>query len=50
MIQVGIIGVTGYTAIEAIRWLLQHPEAKVAVATSRQSDGTDLVEVARWSI
>lgn len=45
MIKVGIIGVTGYTAIESIRWLLQHPQAEVTVATSRQSDGVDLAEI-----
>ncbi len=39
MIRVGIIGASGYTAIEAIEWLLRHPQAQVVAATSRQADG-----------
>ena len=45
MIRVGIIGVTGYTAIESIRWVMRHPEAQVTVATSRQHDGCNIAEV-----
>jgi N-acetyl-gamma-glutamyl-phosphate reductase len=36
MIRVGILGATGYTALEAIKLLLRHPEAKITAATSRQ--------------
>lgn len=36
MIRVGILGASGYTALEAIKILLRHSEAKVTVATSRQ--------------
>jgi N-acetyl-gamma-glutamyl-phosphate reductase len=36
MIRVGILGATGYTALELIKLLLRHPEAKITVATSRQ--------------
>ena len=45
MIRVGIVGVTGYTAIESIRWLLHHPKAQVTVATSRQGDGSPICDV-----
>ena len=36
MITVAILGATGYTALEAIKLLLRHPEAKVVAVTSRQ--------------
>lgn len=36
MIRVGILGATGYTALELIKILLRHPEAKITVLTSRQ--------------
>jgi N-acetyl-gamma-glutamyl-phosphate reductase len=36
MIRVGILGATGYTALEAIKLLVRHPEAKITAATSRQ--------------
>ncbi|MFK7734919.1 MAG: N-acetyl-gamma-glutamyl-phosphate reductase [Pirellulaceae bacterium] len=42
MIRVGIVGCTGYTAIEAIRLVLKHPQATISVATSRQAAGEDL--------
>lgn len=45
MIRVGIVGVTGYTAIESIRWLLHHPQAQVTVATSRQGDGSPICDI-----
>src|SRR3954471_17593445 len=35
-VAVGIMGVTGYTALELIRLLLRHPGAKIDVLTSRQ--------------
>lgn len=35
-IRVGILGATGYTALELMRILLRHPQAKIAVVTSRQ--------------
>ncbi|MEC8556215.1 MAG: N-acetyl-gamma-glutamyl-phosphate reductase [Planctomycetota bacterium] len=40
MIRVGIVGCSGYTAIEAIRWLMHHPQAEIVAATSRQADGS----------
>ena len=39
MIKVGIVGGTGYTGVELIRLLLQHPEAKLEVITSRSEAG-----------
>lgn len=35
-VRVGILGATGYTALELIRILLRHPGAKIEVLTSRQ--------------
>jgi N-acetyl-gamma-glutamyl-phosphate reductase len=45
MIRVGVIGASGYTAIEAIQWLLRHPQVKITAATSRQGDGTSIVDM-----
>ena len=36
MIRVGILGATGYTALELIKILLRHPEAEIVALTSRQ--------------
>jgi N-acetyl-gamma-glutamyl-phosphate reductase len=36
MITVAVLGATGYTALEALKILLRHPEAKVVAVTSRQ--------------
>lgn len=36
MIRVAILGATGYTALEAIKILLRHPQAKIVLVTSRQ--------------
>lgn len=36
MVRVGILGATGYTALELIKLLLRHPQAKIEVLTSRQ--------------
>lgn len=45
MIKVGIVGCSGYTAIEAIKLLLRHPEVEINAATSRQADGKSLAEM-----
>lgn len=45
MIKVGIVGCSGYTAVEAIKLLLRHPEASIVAATSRQADGSSLVDM-----
>ncbi len=36
MIRVGILGATGYTALELIKILLRHPGAEITALTSRQ--------------
>jgi N-acetyl-gamma-glutamyl-phosphate reductase len=36
MIRVGILGATGYTALELMKILLRHPQVEIAVLTSRQ--------------
>lgn len=36
MIDVAILGATGYTALELIRILLRHPEVRITALTSRQ--------------
>lgn len=38
-IRVGIVGATGYTALETMLLLLRHPTAQVTVATSRSEVG-----------
>ena len=35
MIQVAILGGSGYTAAELIKILLRHPEVKIAAVTTR---------------
>lgn len=40
MIQVGIVGGTGYTGVELLRLLAQHPEVCIHAVTSRQDAGT----------
>jgi N-acetyl-gamma-glutamyl-phosphate reductase len=44
-IRVGIIGATGYTALEAARLLLQHPQATLVAATSRSEAGIKLSQI-----
>ena len=39
MIKVGIVGGTGYTGIELLRLLAQHPQAELTAITSRQEAG-----------
>ncbi len=40
MIRVGLVGGTGYTGVELLRLLAGHPEADLAVITSRSEAGT----------
>jgi N-acetyl-gamma-glutamyl-phosphate reductase len=40
MIKVGIVGGTGYTGVELLRLLAQHPQAELAAITSRKDAGT----------
>lgn len=42
MIRVGIVGATGYTALELIKILLEHPRARITALTTRQ-EGTPRV-------
>jgi len=45
MIRVGIVGATGYTAVELLKILLRHPEIVVTVITSRDPNEPHLSEV-----
>jgi N-acetyl-gamma-glutamyl-phosphate reductase len=40
VIKIGIVGGTGYTGVELLRLLAQHPQADVQVITSRSEAGT----------
>jgi N-acetyl-gamma-glutamyl-phosphate reductase len=40
MIKIGIVGGTGYTGVELLRLLAQHPHADVRAITSRKDAGT----------
>ena len=44
-IRVGIVGATGYTALEAARLLVAHPSADLVAATSRSAAGDRLDQV-----
>ncbi len=39
VIQVGIVGGTGYTGVELLRLLVNHPQAQVKIITSRAENG-----------
>lgn len=45
MIKVGIVGGTGYTGVELLRLLAQHPHAEVAVITSRSEAGVRVADL-----
>ena len=45
MIKVAVLGATGYTALEAMKILLRHPEATIVAATSRQEGSTPVSSV-----
>jgi len=45
MIDVAVLGATGYTALELIKILLRHPEVKIVAATSRQQGQTPVSSV-----
>lgn len=45
MIKVGIIGGTGYTGVELLRLLAQHPEVELQVITSRGEAGKPVAEM-----
>jgi N-acetyl-gamma-glutamyl-phosphate reductase len=45
MIRVGIVGGTGYTGVELLRLLAQHPQVEVAVITSRSEAGVRVADM-----
>ena len=45
MIEIGIVGGTGYTGVELLRLLAQHPEANVRLITSRTEAGVRVGEM-----
>ena len=45
MIKVGIVGGTGYTGVELLRLLAQHPHADVQVITSRGEAGVPVAQM-----
>ena len=45
MIKVGIVGGTGYTGVELLRLLSQHPEVSLSAITSRQDAGKAVSQV-----
>ncbi|HYC47554.1 MAG TPA: N-acetyl-gamma-glutamyl-phosphate reductase [Burkholderiales bacterium] len=44
-IKVGIVGGTGYTGVELLRLLTQHPHAELAVITSRKEAGMRVADM-----
>ncbi|MDX1696752.1 MAG: N-acetyl-gamma-glutamyl-phosphate reductase [Thiohalobacterales bacterium] len=45
MIKVGVVGGTGYTGVELLRLLVAHPDAELAVITSRSEAGRAVAEL-----
>lgn len=45
MISVGIVGGTGYTGVELLRLLAQHPEVNIKVITSRSEAGLPVADM-----
>jgi N-acetyl-gamma-glutamyl-phosphate reductase len=45
MIKVGIVGGTGYTGVELLRILSQHPEVQIQTITSRQEAGVAVADL-----
>nr|WP_298249568.1 N-acetyl-gamma-glutamyl-phosphate reductase [uncultured Halomonas sp.] len=45
MIKVGIVGGTGYTGVELLRLLAQHPEVEVEAITSRSEAGLSVADL-----
>jgi len=45
MIQIGIVGGTGYTGVELLRLLAVHPQASVRVITSRKETGMPVADM-----
>jgi N-acetyl-gamma-glutamyl-phosphate reductase len=45
VVKVGIVGGTGYTGVELLRLLANHPEAQVEVITSRSEEGVRIADM-----
>ncbi|MEY3219367.1 MAG: hypothetical protein RIT27_724 [Pseudomonadota bacterium] len=45
MVKVGIVGGTGYTGVELLRLLAQHPNVELSVITSRSDAGTKVAQM-----
>ena len=45
MVRVAVLGATGYTALEALKILLRHPQAEIVAVTSRQEGKTPVSSV-----
>lgn len=45
MIRVGILGASGYSALELMKLLLRHPEVRITALTTRQTDARPVGEV-----
>jgi N-acetyl-gamma-glutamyl-phosphate reductase len=45
MIKVGIVGGTGYTGVELLRLLAQHPDVEILTITSRGDAGTKVADM-----
>ena len=44
-IRIGIVGGTGYTGVELLRLLAQHPDAELVAITSRKDAGTAVADL-----
>jgi N-acetyl-gamma-glutamyl-phosphate reductase len=45
MIKAGIVGGTGYTGVELLRLLVNHPHVEVTQVTSRSDAGTPVAQM-----
>jgi N-acetyl-gamma-glutamyl-phosphate reductase len=45
VVKVGIVGGTGYTGVELLRLLANHPQARVEVITSRSEEGVPVADL-----
>ena len=45
MIRVGILGASGYSALELMKLLLRHPEARITALTTRQTEARSVGDV-----
>ena len=45
MLKAGIVGGTGYTGVELLRLLAQHPDVELSAITSRGEAGTPVADM-----